>query len=266
MPLSKDSSKLRVVHHDPERERRIKIILVVGFVLLGVGAYWFGGSKANNQNQRLESRNLSLSERAGLLQKENEVLHQRVAILESSSKIDRETVNSVRKLVRQLQDEKDEISRELTFYKNIMAPEDLSKGVRVSGFDLERGAEPGVYRFRLIISQTVRNNPFRRGSVSVSVSGQKDNKPVTVSLLRQAGYDDDSAPLGFRYFQAIPGDRGFLEFELPEGFEPAMIHVNGSIEQGPVRKIEKNYEWKKELASGASARVAPLSISNRRKV
>ena len=249
MPLSKDSSKLRVVHHDPEREKRIKIILVVGFIFLGVGAYWFGGSKANNQNVRLESRNLSLSERASLLQKENGELHQRVAILESSSKIDREAANNVRKLVRQLQDEKAELNRELTFYKNIMAPEDLSPGVRVAGFDLEHGAETGQYRFRLVISQIARNNPFRRGSVSVSISGQKDNKKATVSLLRQAGYDDDSAPIGFRYFQAIPEGRGFLEFELPEDFEPEAIHVNGSVQQGASRNINKTYDWKKELAA-----------------
>lgn len=249
MPLSKDSSKLRVVHHDPEREKRIKIILVAGFILLGIGAYWFGGSKANNQNMRLESRNLSLSDRASLLHKENEELHQQVAILESSSKIDREAANNVRKLVRQLQDEKAELNRELTFYKNIMAPEDLSPGVRVAGFDLEHGAEPGQYRFRLVISQIARDNPFRHGSVSVSISGQKDKKPTTISLLRQAGYDDDSAPLGFRYFQAIPEGRGFLEFELPEGFTPETVHVNGSIQRGVVRKIQKTYEWKKELAT-----------------
>ena len=249
MPLSKDSSKLRVVHHDPEREKRIKIILVVAFLSLGVGAYWFGAYKANNQNVRLESRNLGLSERAYLLQRENEKLHQQVAILESSSKIDREAANNVRKLVRQLQDEKAELDRELTFYKNIMAPEDMAPGVRVAGIDLEPGGEPGQFRFRLTISQIARDNPFRRGAVSVSISGRQKNKPKTISLLRRAGYDEDSAPLGFRYFQTIPEGRGFLEFELPEGFKPEAVHVNASIQQGPVRKLEKTYEWKKELAA-----------------
>lgn len=249
MPLSKDSSKLRVVHHDPEREKRIKIILVSAFLLLGLGAYWFGGNKANNLNIRLESRNLSLAERTSLLQRHNEELQQRVAILESSSKIDRESANNVRKLVRQLEDDKATLNRELTFYKNIMAPEDLAPGVRVAGFDLEYGDEPGHYRFRLIISQIARDNPFRRGSVSVTISGQKDNKADTISLLSLAGYDDDSAPLGFRYFQAVPESRGFLKFELPEGFEPETIHVNASIQRGSVRRIDKTYEWKKELAT-----------------
>ena len=251
MPLNPDSSKLRVVNHDPVREKKIKIILVLTTLILGVSAYWYGGSSANNKNVRLEAESLTLGERTERLTAENDQFRQRITILESASTIDREAVNNVRQLVRKLEDEKEQLNKELTFYKNILAPEDLAPGVRIAGLDLEEGNISGWYRFRLVVSQIAQDNPFRRGSVSIFIEGRKGGKSETVSLLKLAGYSEDTAPLGFRYFQSLPENRGFLEFELPDGFIPGQITINGRIQRGPTRSFEKTFDWNKKLVTGA---------------
>lgn len=248
MALNSDSGNLKVVRHDPDRDRRIKIILSLLVVVLGAFAYWYGGSSANQVSSQLELQNLSLEERVEVLQTDNQQLRQRVAILESSGKIDREAANNVRVMVRQLEDEKDQLNKELTFYKSVMAPEDLKPGIRVAGLDLVSGATPDSYKMRLVISQVARLNPFLKGWLSVSLSGETNGEPETLSLHKLAGLKESSTPLGFRYFQALPDHRGFLEFQLPEGFQPESIHVAVRVQKGSVKNFDQTFDWDKELA------------------
>ena len=227
MSLKSDSGKLRVVNHDPVKERRIKIILAVAVVLLGVFIYWYGGSEASDKNTRLQFKNETLQEQVIRLNSDNEDLLQRVAVLESSGKIDREAVNEIRKLVVTLESDKAELQKELAFYKNIMAPEDMTRGVRVAGIDLLKGEEPGSYRLRLVIAQIALDNPFLKGTLSVTLKGEnRKGKTETLSVLRLAGYGQATMNLGFRYFQSLPDSRGFLEFTLPEGYTPETLNVS----------------------------------------
>ena len=250
MPLNQDSSKLRVVHHDPVREKKIKIITAVSVVVLGVLAYWIGGNIAGSQNTRLRSENEMLEQQVIRLRSENDHFRQQLTILESSSKIDREAVNNVRSVVRELQENNARLEKELAYYKNILAPEDMRPGVRVAGLELEPGSSSGHYRMRLVISQIARDNPLLRGTVAVTLEGKNSQgKTETLSLLKLAGYEGDTAALGFRYFQAFPDSRGFMEFHLPEGFTPESIRVNLSVRRGANRNVEKIFDWNKELTA-----------------
>lgn len=250
MSLNQDGSQLRVVQHDPTREKRIKIITAVSFVVLGVFAYWLGGYQATHKNTHLRSANETFEEQVIRLRSENNQFRQQMTILESSSKIDREAVNNVRLVVRELEEEKARLKNELAYYKNILAPEDMRPGVRVAGLDLEQGNNPNRYRMRLVISQIARDNPVLRGTVAVTLEGKNSNGEVQhLSLLKLAGFEDESTPLGFRYFQALPSSRGFMEFDLPGGFAPKNIRVNLSVRRGPNRNVEKIYGWNEELAA-----------------
>ena len=249
MALSSDSGNLKVIRHDPVRDRRIKIILAVLVVVLGAFAYWYGGSSANQVSNKLQLQNMSLEERAEALQKDNEYLRQRNAILDSAGKIDREAANNVRVLVRQLEEEKEQLNKELTFYRSVMAPENLQPGIRIAGLELAVGEKTNTYKMRLVIFQVARLNPFLKGELSVSLSGKKNGKAETVSLHKLAGLEESSSALGFRYFQALPDSLGFLEFQLPEGFQPESIHVAVRVQKGAVKNFDQTFEWDKELAA-----------------
>ena len=248
MALSSDSGNLKVIRHDPVRDRRIKIIFSVLAVVFGVLAYWYGGNSASQISTKLQLQNMTLEERAEALQKDNEMLRQSVAVLESAGKIDREAANNVRVLVRELEEEKEKLNKELTFYKSVMAPEELPSGIRVAGLDLMPGDQENIYRIRLVISQVARLNPFLKGRLTVSLTGLQNGKSETISLHKLAGLKESSSDLGFRYFQALPENRGFLEFQLPEGFQPENIHVAVRVQKGSVKNFDQTFEWDKELA------------------
>ncbi|OED42830.1 hypothetical protein ACH42_11635 [Endozoicomonas sp. (ex Bugula neritina AB1)] len=249
MALNSDNGKLKVIRHDPARDRRLKIILFVLIVVLGVVAYWYGGNSANQVSNQLQLENLSLEDRVEILQKDNKRLRQQVTVLESAGRVDREAINNVRVLVRQLEEEKEQLNKDLTFYKSVMAPEDLEPGIRIAGLDLIAGSAQNTYKIRLVISQVARLNPFLKGQLSVSLSGQRNDKSETISLHKLAGLKESTTALGFRYFQALPDNRGFLEFQLPEGFQPDSINVAVRVQKGMVKNFNQTLEWDKELAA-----------------
>ncbi|USE38465.1 DUF6776 family protein [Endozoicomonas sp. SCSIO W0465] len=242
-----DSGKLRVIRHNPKRDQLIRFFLLIFIALLGGFAYWYGGNHAGQTLEQVRQQNISLESKASVLQEENNELRQRLAILESASKMDRAAVNNVRLLVRKLEEEKEQLHKELTFFKSILAPEDMSTGVRVADFSLLEGDESGQYRLRLVISQVARSNPFLKGTLSVSLIGEKDGKVQTLPLQQLVESDQITTRLGFRYFQALPSDREYLDISIPEGFQPAEVKVVVQITSGIRQSFEQIYLWDKEL-------------------
>lgn len=245
--MHSNGSKLKVIHHDPKRDQLVRILLLISIALLVGFAYWYGGNHADQNLDEAQQENLLLENRASVLQEENNEFRQQLAILESAGKMDREAINNVRILVKQLEEEKEQLHKELTFFKNILAPEDMTTGVRVAEFSLLEGRAPRQYRLRLVISQVANSNPFLKGTLSVSLSGEEDGKTRSIPLKQLAEPDQVMTRLGFRYFQAFPGDRDYLDFTVPEGFQPAELRIAVQITSGIKQDFEQIYQWDKEL-------------------
>jgi len=239
---------MRVTRYDPKRDQLIRIFLSIFIALLGGFAYWYGSSRGGEDAEDIRKQNLVLENQTRALQEHNSELRQRLTLVESARKMDREAVNNVRLLVRQLEDEKEELLKELSFFKSIMAPEDGTTGVRVASFNLLRGSEPGHYRLRLVLSQVQRSNPFLKGTLSVSLLGEKEGKAETLELSQLVEAGQNVKSLGFRYFQTLPSDKEYLDFTLPDGFQPAEIKVVVQITSGVKQKVELVYQWHQELA------------------
>ena len=246
-PLNSGGS-MRVVRHDPVRERRMQILLVVLFVCFGVMSYWFGSSRQVDESESLKQENNQLQIELTRQENQNEKLASRIAVLERSSRIDRQAAENVRVQVRELEEQKAEMTKTMAFYQSVIAPEDLSEGVRLNAFDLSPGANPNQYRLRIVVSQVSRTNNFIRGTLRARVTGEQDGKTVSLSLLDLAGAGENPA-LGFRYFQSFPDDRGLMDFELPDNFKPEKITVNVGIRSGGGRSLEETFDWQEELAA-----------------
>ena len=240
------AGSMRVVRHDPVKERRQQRMLVLLFVFFGAMSYWFGASQGQDDSE-LRQENSGLKSQLSQMEERNETLASRVAVLERSSLIDRQAAESVRVTVRELEEQKAELRRTKAFYQSVIAPEDLKEGVRLNAFDLMPGGKPNHYHLRMVVSQVSRTNNFLRGNVTATVSGKQDGKNATFSLLELAG-TDKSPVLGFRYFQSFPEDRGLMNVVLPENFEPETITVNVRIRSGGARSITETFDWNEELA------------------
>ena len=238
-------SKLRVIHHNPKRAYLVRLALLTTMVVVGAVAYWVGGIHGGQSREQ----NVSLQARMQSLQDENSELQQRLAIVESAGAIDRAAVKHVRLQVKQLEDEKAQLHKELTFFKNVLAPEDSSSGVRVAAFNLQAAAQPGRYRLQLVISQVAHTNPFLKGTLAVTLLGEQDGEASSRPLSKLVSAGQLKSQLGFRYFQSLPSDQEYLDFDLPGGFEPSGVKVNVKITSGKKQNFEQIFQWDQELVA-----------------
>ncbi len=222
------------------------LILLTGLLAL---FYFWGEHSADDRSYQLEQLKLQLQERNEALEDQQQDYLHKITLLESARKIDKLALESIRGIVRGLEDEKAGLKKELAFYRNIIAPEDADPGVRVHTLDLLSGDDTGRFRFRLVVSQVSRSNPFLRGSLSVSITGLMNDEQKTLSLFKLAGLDNPSHPLGFRYFQSLPENRDYFDFELPDGFSPKLILVSVKIRSGSIQQLKEEFDWDKELST-----------------
>ncbi|KEQ19098.1 DUF6776 family protein [Endozoicomonas numazuensis] len=242
----KPPGNMKVVRHDPGRERKIRLFVVLGVILVTAVAYYLGGRISDTEAAKLQRENSELKSQSKELEREKEKLKQKLVILERTSKVDREATNSVRTVIRNLEDEKALLSKDLAFYKSILAPEDSADGIRLHAFDLLPGEEKNQYRFRMVVSQVARDNPFLKGTLNVTVKGLKEDKKESLSLLELAGMEKSQA-LGFRYFQSFPDNRDYIKLTLPDGFEPEKVMVSIKVKNGAARSLTSVLNWQEEL-------------------
>ncbi|WP_422132637.1 DUF6776 family protein [Endozoicomonas sp. ALD040] len=242
----KPPGSMKVVRDDPARERKIRLFLVLAFVLATGLSYYLGGRISDTEAARLRQESLDLRNQLQDLLGVEESLRQKLVILERTSKVDREAANSIRSVIRDLEDEKALLSKDLAFYKSILAPEDSAEGIRLYAFDLLQGEEKNQYRFRMVVSQVARDNPFLKGTLNVFVKGVKDGKKESLSLMELAGMEKSQA-LGFRYFQSFPENRDYINLTLPDGFKPEKVMVSIKVKSGAVRSLTNILDWQEEL-------------------
>ena len=242
---------LKVVPHDPEKERRQRIILIMTFLVSVAVSYWLGGRISDTEAARLNNENIRLEKSNKTLITEREKFAQRAAILERTGQVDKESIKNIRGLIRELEGEKADLTKDLAFFKSVLAPENTAQGVRLHELELLPGDAENRFLVRLVVSQVARDNPFLKGTMSVEIEGLSGGKKKTLSLLELAGMDKSQA-LGFRYFQAFPEKDDYMQLEIPPGFTPQKIRVAIKVRRGAVKNIIKTYSWNQELASSLS--------------
>ena len=153
--------------------------------------------------------------------------------------IDEQAVNQARKTSVDLETRIVSLQSDLTFYKNIMAPSETSKGLQVDSFSLVRARNQDSYDFKLVLTQVGNNKSYISGVVAVNVIGLRDEEKEVIAL---RDLSEDIADLGvkfrFRYFQDVEGS-----LKLPEQFEPLEIQVVAQAEGKKSSQAERTFNW-----------------------
>lgn len=105
-----------------------------------------------------------------------------------------------------------ELERELTFYRSIMAPENNVDGVAINGMELQAGHKAGSYRLRLVLTQLQKRKQPLKGNAEVTLQGLKAGKETNISL--ESLISKGKLNFNFKYFQVVE-----TEFVLPDAFE-----------------------------------------------
>jgi multidrug efflux pump subunit AcrA (membrane-fusion protein) len=240
-----------VVEHRPWR----RALLIITTVLVGILGALLGYGLGN---QHAVSQAISLAE----LGAEVEAQQARLASLDAqlidtrlNEQVMREATKTLRGDLTVAHQKMARLQEEITFYKGLMAPSSLRKGLQVAELELTPLEDEAVYDYQLLLTQVALRRTFIAGEVRIDVIGHTHDSPDTESVLSLTDLSDmKTYPLKFRfrYFQDLAG-----RLTLPEGFNPARVLVTAN--QNGKDPLQVIFPWpvsgqKAETQSVASGR------------
>jgi len=225
---------VRVVHHRPGR--RALLIALLGAIGIGlaIGGYQLGGSHTARrlaEASELERGYAEAKERLAELER-------RVADAELASSVDGATQERLRQTIKSLRDELANDREELRFYRQLMAPSEAERGLRVEHLDLTGRPGDQVVKYRLLLSQVVDRHDWIQGNLSVDVVGVRQNEEQVLSLTEIAQIDAYPLSFRFRYFQDFTGS-----LTLPEDFSPTKVVVVAETGGKGAKRVERTFGW-----------------------
>ena len=212
----------------------LAVIAAGGYLSFELGRYEAGYSLLD---QRRESD--SYKERLDSKAAENEQLRRKIAILETSREIDKETYSQVEATLADLQSRIQSQEEELVFYRGIVSPQDGVPGLRIQSLEVVPTDQERRYSLRLTLVQAIVHNRRVSGVVRLQLDGTRDGQSASYDLADLApGDSGDDMSYGFRYFQGLES-----EFELPVGFEPERVEVEIVPSEARADHVTQTFDW-----------------------
>lgn len=228
-----------VVPYRPGRKVAVVLLLLLLQLLLTVLAFWAGGHWLRDQHDRQSADYKQLQQQFAELRQQWEQVSQSEADLSVGAQVDREAVELIREVVRDQSQEIADLREEIAFYKSLMAPSDLERGLSVRDLTLLQGADSGRVFYKLVVQQLALKHNLLKGSVAITVTGLLAGEERSYSLASLSGQlADNSIKLRFKYFQTIEG-----ELQLPADFEPQRVDVVAQSDAPSAMRIEKRFNW-----------------------
>lgn len=219
----------------------LALLAVVVVAAAGLG-YWLGVSKSDLDRTRLAS----LEIRQSAQQERLESLVRELADAQLAQSIDAQAVRLLRETISELRGRLAGLREEVTFYKSLMAPSSMERGLQIAEFDLSPGDESSGFIYHLLLTQTAERRSWISGEVKVEVRGERsgaDGAAVeeVLSLTELADVEDYPLRFRFRYFQDFSG-----RMTLPEGFQPRSVRVTATPSSGSSDAAEREFDWTAE--------------------
>ncbi len=229
-----------------ERLRRLLILLVFS-VTSGVVGFVLGGAHYQARYEAANEGFESVRAERDRLQEAVSEYRQELVRVRRDQKVDQHSLREAQGTIRELEKALQERKSEITFYKSIMAPEDLETGLQVFRMDLEPTASPDRWRYNLVLSQIGDNNRFVSGHVKVHLVGYVGEERQRLPLHRISdARENNEIEFRFRYFQSVDGD-----MRIPEGFEPHSIQVKAVTDNGR-QESEREFFWQDKTGDEAN--------------
>lgn len=220
----------------------------VGY-LIGIG----DAATAKTQNVQMSDELVSLRESQRKAQ-------QRAVLAEKSAEIDRLAAEDVRQALLAYRNEVADLESDVEFYRRLMAPDELDKGLSLYAFKLSFDNQTQRYQYSALVTQAGGKNQVIKGNLAItllarqgeSVSADlaikdKENKSAdadkvelqSMSLADLPEYAGSlPAKLRFRFFQTIEGS-----FKLPDDITPVSVVVAVKSTGKSAQQIEKTFNW-----------------------
>jgi len=232
------SSRLVITSHHPARQRRRWLAMILIMSILAWAVFQVGQRSALVDNVQLREERVSLQHRLEAVVKENQDLRERLAVLERSAQVDRQAYGEVERSLKEAQDEMLELKEEVAFYRGIVSPAETASGLSVTRFQVANMGEPGVFRFKLVLTQLRNNNRVVKGYATLAFEGIRNSKQTHLGLKDISHGAQDHLKLRFKYFQNIEGD-----IVLPKGFLPSRVILEVVPGGNDWKRFKKSFDW-----------------------
>ncbi|MCG7200923.1 hypothetical protein MD273_14400 [Marinobacter pelagius] len=235
----KPAEEYVVIRHRPGYRIRRTAILLAFTVIAALAGYAAGLAQGGFRFSDVSASNEVLEEELDTLRSNYKEARQQLVNLERGKVIDAQALRQARNTIVELETRIASLKSDLTFYKNIMAPSETSKGLQVDSLTLSRDYQPGVWDFKLALTQVGNNKNYISGVVAVNVIGVRDEEKEVIAL---RDLSEDIEDLGvkfrFRFFQNVEGT-----LALPEDFEPVEVQVVAQAEGRESSQAERTFDW-----------------------
>lgn len=210
-------------------------LVVAGGVGLG---FWLGQRTSELDGDYLAA--LETRERA--LQSRLEFLTRELADVRLAQSVDAQAAASLRDTIAELRDRLAVLREEVTFYKSLMAPSSIERGLQIAEFELGRGEQENEFTYHLLLTQAEERRDWVQGDVELAVQGVRaaaDGSSMEEVLPLTEVSEPDAYPLKFRfrYFQNLSGTMA-----LPPGFRPRAVLVT-MTPRGGADRAERSFDW-----------------------
>jgi hypothetical protein len=222
-------------------QRAVLRVALVAVVLAAVAfGYWLGIRTAAVDRDYLDAlERIKASQDSTVAQLNSELVDARLG-----QSVDQQAAQALRGLVSELRSEVAELQEEVTFYKSLMAPSTLTKGLQIADLQLFGADDGSEFAYQLLLTQAQVRRDWVQGRVALSVRGVgTEEGTVSERLLSFADLDEDgSYPLKFkfRYFQNLTG-----RIRLPDGFRPDEVLVTVTPAGRGAESLERRFAWQK---------------------
>lgn len=235
----KPSEEYIVIRHRPGYRVRRTLILLVFTVAAAIIGYATGMAQGGFRFSTAEESRERLSEQVALLRSENRKMSQQIVNLERGRAVDEQALSQARRTIVGLETELASLQSELVFYKNIMAPNESSRGLQIDRLAMRSAGTSGVFDFMVVLVQRGDNKNYLSGSAEVDIVGMRNEQRETIAL-RELSDDIESTniKLRFRYFQEVKG-----RLQLPEDFEPLEVQVMAKRDGSGSAQVERTFDW-----------------------
>ncbi len=236
--MSKRSTQLIIKQHQPAKTWFL--IIVYGAVAFGISwfLYSFGLVQAGYSNVDLGKEIAQLTEHRDELKGNNETLKERVAMLERSRQVESGAYAEVDTRLQELQQEILELKEEVAFYRGIVSSRESAGGLNIQSFSIEKTQQEGVYQFKLVLTQVMKNQRVVKGKIKLAFEGVSEGKLQKISIKQASSGAKLNLDLKFKYFQTIAGNIVF-----PDGFLPTRVFLEVKPAGKKLTRIDKVYDW-----------------------
>ena len=227
-----------VLRLTPQLKIRLGLV-AMGLFLLLITSFYLGRQNGLGEAVELKVRSRELAQQVNRQAIELKAKQAELVRVNKAAEIDRLAAESVRKDILTYQQEAAELQRDVEFYRGLMAPDELQRGLKLHAFNLDYDELSGRYTFNGVLTNAGGRGNVVKGSLTLALNVYDEHGSRRVALAELPEYEGKMPiKLRFRFFQNIEGS-----FTLPDGMQPESVIASADVKDASGQLFRVVYDW-----------------------